>query len=384
MAVTFGVILLVLALVATVPRINPLLVHQTGKDLSGLARFNAIAMFFMASVGLISLPLYNRLAGRRLWIWLLATTAATLAALVGHWVVGLIIYGVALMATAAAAWVFVAPARIAPEVEPAEVQLLDFRDRLEFVDARLKLQNEVRNTAIQTVTALAVLAGAVVAFEQVQETNRQAQLARELTVRSQANERFTQAIQQLGDNRLEVRLGGIYGIGQVMAEASENRIAGTEVLAAYLHRRSPVRRPPAARIEPGSLRARAPDTQAVLDVLSYRGAAVGDPSVNLSSLDLRGAVIGGRFGLDGCVNGDLGIADFSNSDLRASTFICVKMEYSIFPRADLRRASFELSTPTAEPGEAPPKPLMLVRLRNSIVDHTTKWPPGFDSRGVTG
>jgi hypothetical protein len=96
-----------------------------------------------------------------------------------------------------AIWVVVLPRRLAPPLPADMVDTLGDRDRIELSDARLKLQNDLRATALQAVAGLAVLAGAVFAFQQLTDDREQANATRELTLQGQASERFTNAIDQL-------------------------------------------------------------------------------------------------------------------------------------------------------------------------------------------
>jgi hypothetical protein len=138
-----------------------------------------------------------------------------------------------------AAWVLVVPARLAPPPTTAMLDRLSDTERLEAANARLKLQNDLRTTALQAIAGLAVLAGAVLAFQQLTEDRHQAAADRELTRQGQASERFTRAISQLGSDRREVQLGGIYGLEQIAQQAPTNRLVVTEVLVAYLQRQAP-------------------------------------------------------------------------------------------------------------------------------------------------
>jgi uncharacterized protein YjbI with pentapeptide repeats len=236
-------------------------------------------------------------------------TLTTLAAS-GRPEVALLAVGVVVSVGLLTAWVLLLPRRLAPPV-PAEVLArLNDHDRLEATTAQVKLQNDLRTSALQAIAGLAVLAGAVLGFQQLTEDRHQATASRELTLQGQASERFTRAIDQLGSERLEVRLGGIYGLEQIAREAPANRPAVTEVLVAYLHRRSP--RPAKTPPDDGSikvLRIRVPDAQAALIVLGRRQRKAGDPELDLVSLDLRAADL---------TAADLGAADLGAADLRAA------------------------------------------------------------------
>lgn len=148
-----------------------------------------------------------------------------------------LIVGLAATAGLLAAWVFVVPRRLAPPMPAATLDRLTDRDRIELTDARLKLQNDLRTTALQSIAVIAVLAGAVLAFQQLTEDRHQADTTQELARRAQTSERFTRAIDQLGSDRPEVQLGGIYALEQIAEQAPDSRLAVTDVLVAYLHRR---------------------------------------------------------------------------------------------------------------------------------------------------
>jgi uncharacterized protein YjbI with pentapeptide repeats len=240
--------------------------------------------------------------------------------------VGLLALGVVVGVGLLAAWVLVVPRRVAPPVTPAELMpLKDARDRLEVRDVRAKLRNDVRTTAVQGVVGLAVLAGAVLGFRQLTEDRQQADATRRLTLQGQASERFTRAIDQLGSDRREVQLGGIYGLEQIAQQAPDNRLAVTEVLVAYLHRRIPR----SAKLQSNTssieeLRIRASDAQAALTVLGRRQIAPTDPPLDLRVLDLRRADLRGAIlrgvDLSGADLGDaiLRGADLSGADLRGA------------------------------------------------------------------
>jgi uncharacterized protein YjbI with pentapeptide repeats len=266
--------------------------------------------------------------------------------------VGLLVVGVVVVIGLLATWVLVVPRRLAPPVPvPAEaLDSLGDRDRLEVADARVKLQNDLRTTALQAVTVLAVLAGAVLAFQQLTEDRRQANATRELTVQSQASERFTRAIDQLGSERREVQLGGIYGLEQIAQQARDNRLAVTEVLVAYLHRRTPrPTKPPSRKNSFEELRLRASDVQAALTVLGRRRPAPTDPRLDLRALDLRRADLNearlsGALFSEADLSGadlrgaDLGGADLNRADLPAALLNGANLRATLLTGADLSMA----------------------------------------------
>jgi hypothetical protein len=305
----------------------------------------------------------------------------------------LLVLGLAAVAGLLAAWVLVLPRRLAPSLPAETLDALEDRDRLELSDARLRLQNDLRTTALQAIGGLAVLAGAVLAFQQLTADRQQATTTQELTRQGQASERFTRAIDQLGSDRPEVRLGGIYGLEQIAQQAPDNRLAVTEVLVAYLHRSSP--RPANPATQPAeSLRVRVPEVQAALTVLVRRRPLVTDPPLDLRDLDLSGADVSGqvvlvnnRFGIR---EGDLRGADFRGANLRGATFSWVYLRKTDFRGADLRGADFQdVNVPAGDasidvyPGQIPtPNPsdsgIEVADFRGALADNSTQWPGGFD------
>ena len=122
---------------------------------------------------------------------------------------------------------------------------------------------------------------------------------------------FVQAIKQLGDEKLEVRLGGIYALERIARDSEKDHGPIMEVLTAYvrLHAKAPTEKPAEAREEPAvsgllSPGAKKPaikpvpevkprtDIQAILTVLGRRSRTYGKGEaqrLDLRQTDLRGA-----------------------------------------------------------------------------------------------
>ena len=125
---------------------------------------------------------------------------------------------------------------------------------------------------------------------QAQLENAQEELR--LTRQGQMTERFTQAIEQLGSEKLEIKLGGIYSLERTAHEAKNYHWPVMEVLTSYVRRH-------AARKPDKELRENAatpePDIQAILDVIGRRSAyyridkKVEYGTIELNNTDLQGA-----------------------------------------------------------------------------------------------
>jgi hypothetical protein len=199
----------------------------------------------------------------------------------------LVVGGLAVLA----GWIYVLPRVLVPDRSAASLAAVtDPAKRLELEDARLKQRNDVRATLLQG------LAGAVVAVG-LSLTWRQIRVNQE----GQITERFNKAIDHLGSDKLDLRLGGIYALERIAKNSNDDRDTIAEILAAFVRQRSPW--PPS---QPGQyrddfpirqqppLRTRAPDIQAALTVLGRGGfTRQGTLQLDLAAVDLRRAALDG-------------------------------------------------------------------------------------------
>jgi Pentapeptide repeats (8 copies)/Pentapeptide repeats (9 copies) len=180
-------------------------------------------------------------------------------------------------------WVGI-PRLTVPAASEADLRGVPAEVKWQARDNRRKLQNDARTTLLQGLGGLVVLAGATLAY-------RQLSVARE----GQVTERFTRAIEQLGHDNLDVRLGGIYALERVAADSPRDQSTVNEVLTAFVRGHAPW--PPNRPGQPPEdlavedivpLQQWAPDVQAALTVLGRREDSPG-PSLDLRNTDLRGA-----------------------------------------------------------------------------------------------
>jgi hypothetical protein len=306
--------------------------------------------------------------------WLLVVGwLATTPWLVDHWprVLAVVLF----------LFVFVVPRWFVPARSAASLAGVEdpaARGRLE--DDRLKLQNDVRIGLLQAVAGVAVIAAVVVTWQQLETDRRQLRQQLEVAGQEQAGERFAQALDQLGSEQLDVRLGGIYGLERVAARASGAAASGTaaayrppaevarpdeppsvfwasqdrvqvfEILSAYV--RTTSHRPPVGPAGPDArLQVRQPDVNAAVTVLARRTVLDGDPPLDLSGSRLAGA--------------DLRGADVRGISLQHAELAGVHLEQALlcgtqFQGADLGGA----------------------HLAGARVSADTGWPPGFDWRAA--
>lgn len=284
-------------------------------------------------------------------------------------------------------FVFVVPRWFVPARSAASLAGVEdpaARGRLE--DDRLKLQNDVRIGLLQAVAGVAVIAAVVVTWQQLETDRRQLRQQLEVAGQEQAGERFGRALDQLGSEQLDVRLGGIYGLERIAARApgaaaaaaggayrppgsgdppsvfwgSQDRAQVFEILSAYV--RTTSHRPP---IGPGgadaTLQTSQPDVNAAVTVLARRTVLEGDPPLDLSGSLLPSA----RLGWARLARADLRGADVRGTSLQHADLAGAHLEQSLlcgtqFQGADLRGAHLAGARASAD----------------------TSWPTGFDWRAA--
>src|SRR5664280_1195154 len=167
-----------------------------------------------------------------------------------------------------------------------------------------------RHTAITaTRTGLAGILAVMGAGVGLAYTARTYRLSRE----GHLTDRYTKAVEQLGSDKIEVRLGGIYALERLMHDSPTDQPTIVEVLAAYIRQHAPLSHPalavsaapaPSASTRPrlvGSRRAPRPvqpdrpdaDVQAALTVLGRRTAVAAENPIDLTGTHLTGAQLDG-------------------------------------------------------------------------------------------
>ena len=152
-------------------------------------------------------------------------------------------------------------------------------------DARLQAASGFRTALVAGLAGLAALGSLAIA-------NRTYRLAQQ----GQLTDRYTKAIEQLGSDKPDVRLGGIYALERIAKDSAQDGATIAEVLTAFIRGRAPW--PPSRPDQPGKdtpiddipfLRYRAPDVQAALTVLGRQPSMTASQPLNLGDTDLRRA-----------------------------------------------------------------------------------------------
>lgn len=160
-----------------------------------------------------------------------------------------------------------------------------------------------------------------------------------LTLQSQLTDRYTKAVAQLGDDKLDIRLGGIYALERLAVDSKRDHSTVVEVLSAYIRERTrgntrtrPLGRRTAHPLDlPRAPEPLAVDIQAALTVLGRLPNRRGVSRADLSGANLTGARLNGA---------DLTGADLRRADLTGALLHGVNLTKALLSGANLAKAQF--------------------------------------------
>jgi hypothetical protein len=203
---------------------------------------------------------------------------------------------------------------------------------------RFELENEARTTIAQILGGAAFLAGLYLTAQTLR-VNEEGQIT----------ERFTKAIEQVGSEKVQVRLGGIYALERIARDSERDQGPIVEVLTAYVRENAPLKEQPKRETKPiaDSVKAAderkrpATDIQTILTVLSQPTfSKVERHRVDFHETDLQGANLV-RADLEGAnlAGADLEGANLAGANLQRAKLTGANLEGANLSEADLRGAS---------------------------------------------
>ena len=148
----------------------------------------------------------------------------------------------------------------------------------------------------------------------------------ELTEQGQVTDRYTKAIEQLGSDKMDVRIGGIYALERVASDSPRDHPSVMEVLAAIVREHSHERWPPSDAGGREQERSTRPDVQAALTVIGRR-----DAKRDIRRIDLTGATL---FGAD-FAGAHLTGANLTGANLSNANFTVANLTHADLPNAAL-------------------------------------------------
>lgn len=233
------------------------------------------------------------------------------------------------------------------------------------VTERLRAISDARGTILQAITGIALGLGAYATWRRLTINEHELRTSRE----GQITERYSRAIDHLGHDSMDVRMGGIFALGRLADNSPADRDAIVAVLCAFVrgHSSWPPTQPGQApagtpRADLATLAVRANDVQAALTTLGRINQLPGDEWISLPRTDLRFARMDGlRFD-----HANLGNAELSLCRLRGTV-----LRHSVLYRSRLRQAQLHGADLTSANLEG-------ADLTGARADATTRWPDGFD------
>lgn len=195
------------------------------------------------------------------------------------------------------------------------------------IEDRVSSQVEI----LKTVAQFALAAGVVVTIFLTERRVRAAERTVEVAQEGQITERFTRAIEQLGNrDSLAIRLGGIYALERIAQDSKTDHWQVIEVLTSYVRENSPYDAN-IASIQPVTT-----DIQAIVTVLGRRKAQYDKfgQRIDLSGTHLHGVRL---------ADANLQHATFAGANLRQAVFYRVDFNGAIFQGTILHDTNFEKS-----------------------------------------
>jgi hypothetical protein len=141
----------------------------------------------------------------------------------------------------------------------------------------------------------------------------------ELTEEGQVTDRYTRAIEQLGSDKLDVRIGGVYALERVARDSARDHPTIMEVLAAFIREHSREQWPPSELPADTPERRTRPDVQAATTVIGRRNRTNDRGQIDLARCNLAHA-------------------DLREADLSGATFYKAVLARAVFLRAQLAGA----------------------------------------------
>ncbi len=161
-----------------------------------------------------------------------------------------------------------------------------------------------------------------------------------LSREGQVTDRFTKAIEQLGSEKLDVRIGGIYALERVTRDSARDHPTVMEVLSAFIREHSREQSSPS---DPGGQereRSTPSDIQAAITVVARRNRKrdIWGRVIDLTGANLSGVNLAKDFTRPDLSSTDLSRADLTRADLSAADLSGAGLSGADLSGADLSGA----------------------------------------------
>ena len=200
-----------------------------------------------------------------------------------------------------------------------------------------EIENAARGTIGQMLGGVAVISGLLFAWQQLGNTAETLRVSQQ----GQITERFTRAVDQLGNDDVTIRLGGIYALDRIAGDSPQDYVPAMQVLASYVRGASPRIAALSTPGPTGSADRDVPiDVQAVLTIIGGRTVPWPAPRcLDLSGADLAFASLTNANLVGICLERtDLANANLAGADLRGTTLSGANLTHADLTGANLSQA----------------------------------------------
>jgi uncharacterized protein YjbI with pentapeptide repeats len=195
---------------------------------------------------------------------------------------------------------------------------------------RITLEDKVRTTLIQAIGGSAIFITGCFALLNYQISQKKLELDKETSQKNleladskQITERFSKAVEQLGEESITIRLGAIYSLERIAKNSKYDHWTIMEVLTAFIREKSNDNREPESKI--------LQDIQAALTVIGRRNT---ENDLENERIDLRGANLNGA----NLSQAKLDRANFKKAELNGADMSKAKLNGAILVEAKLSKA----------------------------------------------
>jgi uncharacterized protein YjbI with pentapeptide repeats len=288
---------------------------------------------------------------------------------------------------ALAVCIVILPRLLHPPLSDVELATVpSAKERIELQQAQGALENNARATLLQGVGGILVIVGLMATWQQLT-------ISRE----GQITDRFTKAIDQLGDNKQEVRVGGIRALERIALNSRKDRATIAYVLGAFVRVHAPRAATATVNEDVPWLQQRAADVQTAMWVLGRRMPADEPIQLYLSWVDLRRVHLA-ELSLPETQLRHANLArawmprvELSHSDLRMADLHLANLEGALLSNANLQGANLQganlcganMRLANLQGANLRATNLQRVQLEGADITDTqsdaqTVWPPDFN------
>lgn len=164
-----------------------------------------------------------------------------------------------------------------------------------------------------------------------------------LSREGQVTDRYTKAIEQLGSDKLDVRIGGIYALERIARDSAKDHPTVMEVLAAFIREHSREPWPLPDPRDPEQQRLTRPDVQAAVTVVGRRDAKRDIEPIDLSGADLIRVNLTGPLSGANFIFANFIFANLSGANLTAAKLSNADLSHADFTGANLTGAELMTS-----------------------------------------